>query len=136
LTHNQSKFPKPQQHDPRPEKIFSHKSFGREKKGLTGAGGNNRRVGAAAERFPRVGVALGQEVISAVKAGSVETIVRAEGDAEGALVRLDFELLELAAVPRVLAVATHVIGELDVVAGGRRLAPATRTPHFCFIHAQ
>lgn len=102
----------------------------RKEKRLTGAGGNNRGVGTAAERFPRVGVALRQEVISAVKASSVEPVVRAEGDAEGALVRLDVELLELAAVPRVLAVSAHVVGELDVVAGGRRLAPATRnTPH-------
>jgi hypothetical protein len=90
---------------------------------LTGARGKKRSP--APERLPRVRVALGQEVINAVKSSSVETVVGAEGDAEGALVRLDVELLELAAVTRIFAVAAHVIGELDVVARRRRFAPET-----------
>lgn len=64
------------------------------------------------------------ELVAGVEARTVKPVVGPESHTEELSVGLDFEVLELAAVPWVLAVSRHEVGELHVVAGRGRFTPA------------
>lgn len=60
---------------------------------------------------------LVQEHVAGIKARSVETIVTLERNAEELPVAVNVEFLQLTAMPVVLSVSDHVVGEFDVIAG-------------------
>lgn len=65
----------------------------------------------------RVILLLVQEHVAGIKARSVETIVTLERNAEELPVAVNVEFLQLTAMPVVLSVSDHVVGEFDVIAG-------------------
>lgn len=69
------------------------------------------------------------ELVAGVEARTVKPVVGPESHTEELSVGLNFEVLELAAVPWVLAVPRHEVGELHVVAGRGRFTPADSMLH-------